>query len=282
MGHLRIRLFGCPATSRDGGEWQRQITRSATKLLGYLCLHGQRLHARETLADILWSDLPAERARRALKTTLWRLRSRLESRNGTGPGVLIASGGEIGLNWAADVECDATEFYAALEAARAAPSAATTERLRQTLAGLQGELLEGFYDDWILIERECFNAARVRAWVLLMTEANARADIEPALEFGLAALRDDPLRESIHRSVIRLHMALGQRVQALRQYETCRRLIAQELGIEPMPETLALADAILRGECSAEGTLPTGRITTGGIPDRQAHAAMLSQAVPGA
>ena len=110
-----------------------------------------------------------------------------------------------------------------------------------------GDLLEGFYDDWIIRRRERLRNLYFRAQDALMQGAVARGFWQEALFVGHRILYEDPLRESIHREVIRLHLRQGQRVQALRQYQRCVRILMDELGVEPMEETRALHDGIVRG-----------------------------------
>jgi DNA-binding SARP family transcriptional activator len=70
--------------------------------------------------------------------------------------------------------------------------------------------------------------------------AAARADLKAAIGHGRRILAEDPLRESMHREVMRLCLRDGQRAEALRQFAECRRILDHELQVEPMPETLAL------------------------------------------
>jgi DNA-binding SARP family transcriptional activator len=73
-----------------------------------------------------------------------------------------------------------------------------------------------------------------------MQNAAVRGDLEAAIGHGQRLLADDPLRETVHREVMRLYFRNGQRAEAIRQYERCARLLAEELEVEPMPETRAL------------------------------------------
>ena len=61
-----------------------------------------------------------------------------------------------------------------------------------------------------------------------------------ALDAALAAVRSDPLRESARRLILRIHLAEGNQVEALRHFHSYRALLAAELGIEPSPRTWAL------------------------------------------
>ena len=89
--------------------------------------------------------------------------------------------------------------------------------------------------------------------------AVARGLWQEALFVGHRILYEDPLRESIHREVIRLHVRQGQRVQALRQYQRCASILMEELGVEPMEETRALHDGIVRGARDAGARPPDER-----------------------
>jgi len=234
MEVLRIRLFGCPGVSLNGEPWARQATRNSERLLGFLALNGERTHPREKLATLLWKDVSLATARNALNTTVWRLRKSLEPNKADRGRFLKVDGArEIGLNFSDELWCDAHAFVTALDASE-------DTQLHDSVVALEGELLEGFYDDWIVAERERLNAARAQALQRLMSVATDSGSFDRALDYGRRVLERDPLRESVHRSMIWLYLQLGQRTQALRQYEACVAAIHRELGIQPMPETQAL------------------------------------------
>jgi DNA-binding SARP family transcriptional activator len=98
---------------------------------------------------------------------------------------------------------------------------------------LDGDLLPGWYDDWVLFERERLRQLRLHALETLALALAAEGRFAAAVEAGLAAIRTEPLRESAHRVVVRVHLAEGNLTEALRQYELCRRLFRAELGLEP-------------------------------------------------
>ena len=106
-----------------------------------------------------------------------------------------------------------------------------------------GELLPGWYEDWLIVERE-----RLRQRMLHMLEAACRrlADVHrfaEALEVGLAAVAIEPLRESAHTAVIKAHLAEGNLVEASRQYELLRDLLREHLGTRPSCHIGALIHA---------------------------------------
>jgi DNA-binding SARP family transcriptional activator len=173
---------------------------------------------------------------------------------------------------------DTLTFESALKPVLARPATALLpaeiSSLEQCLDLYQGELLESFYDDWALRERERMRLMFLNAKECLMQCYWERNDLEHSLGTGLQILRHDPLREDIHRAVMRLFHATGRRSQALLQYEQCRELIWQELGIAPMPETQALAEQIQSGKPVARE--PAG--SRAGAASRPAPASLMATA----
>jgi DNA-binding SARP family transcriptional activator len=96
-----------------------------------------------------------------------------------------------------------------------------------------GDLLLGWYEDWVLVERERLRQLRLHALEALSGLLLAVGDLPTAVEAALAAVAIEPLRESAHRAVIQAHLAEGNRVEALRQYASLRQLLRDEVGVEP-------------------------------------------------
>jgi DNA-binding SARP family transcriptional activator len=214
-------------------------------LFAYLLLQGERSHPREVLADLFWGEQPQERARSCLSTALWRLRNALEPegvRRGTY--LLVTPAGEVSFNWQSEHWIDVELFVQQSNVILARSTEATgPEDIKQLESALQlytGELLEGVYDDWALIERERMRSRYLNILVRLLGHYKQHGCYEDALHCGEKVLEHDGLREDIHREMIQLYLTTGQRAMALRQYELCRTLLASELGVAPLPETEAL------------------------------------------
>lgn len=148
-----IELFGHLCARRGGQTISRFRTQKAAALLAYLALHPHRLHSREELADLLWPDAAFDSGRVNLRQALALLRRPLEPPGGCR---LFQTQGysHIGLIPGA-FQTDVAVFENALR--RAARASSDTERadwLNQAVQVYGGELLPGFYDDWILDERE--------------------------------------------------------------------------------------------------------------------------------
>jgi DNA-binding SARP family transcriptional activator len=198
----------------------------AQRLLAFLALDGGTL-TRAYVAGSLWIDSSQEAANANLRTALWRLR-RASCR--------LVDSTATHLSLAPEVIVD---LHAAREAARHAAAGPdfSEEHLERILSA--GELLPDWYDDWLVIGREQFRQARLHALEALCGALTRTGDFGKAIEVGLAAVAGEPLRESAHRAVMRAHLAEGNRHEAARQYELCRRALAP-LGLMPSPETRTL------------------------------------------
>jgi DNA-binding SARP family transcriptional activator len=164
--------------------------------------------------------------------------------------LLTTSIGEVGFNRESDYWLDVGVFEKKIGQVLAQPiegmAATDASELENTLELCTGELLEGFYDDWALRERERSRSLYLKSLSHLMRYYRHHKAYEKSLACGQQILSHDPLREEIHREVIRLYVDSGQRTTAIRQYETCCQILEAELGIPPMEETQALHTEIVK------------------------------------
>lgn len=249
MAALRIQLFGTVQLWHDGlGEGVR-LTHAAQSLLAWLLLHRRQTHARETLAGLFWGDQSEARGRSCLSTTLWRIRQVLEPKGVPRGTYLIAQPDAVGFNCASDHWLDVAAFEEGvgrhLPASANADHAGDWSGAEDAVACYTGDLLDGFYDEWALRERERLRMLYLDCLGTLLRRHSATGALERGLRCGQQILALDPLREDIHREVIRLHMRNGHRALARQQYECCRAALQEELGVEPMEETRALCADLL-------------------------------------
>ena len=248
MAELRIALLGPPRVERDGAPIEVD-TRKAIALLAYLAMHPER-HGRDAVAGLLWPDYDTEHARGALRRTLSTLNKAV------GPGWLAADRTTVGFA-RTSFWLDVAEFQALLAGRRdhghppedacpacVAPLAAA--------AGLhRGDFLAGFslrdstsFDDW-----QYFQAERLRRELAGTLERLATAQIgqhhwDDAVDAARRWLALDPLHEPAHRQLMRIYTWSGRRGAALRQFQACQRVLEEELGVEPLEETVAVHEAI--------------------------------------
>jgi DNA-binding SARP family transcriptional activator/predicted ATPase len=198
-------------------------------LLAYLALEGPTTRAR--LADLFWSEIDEASARRNLRVELHRLRE-------AGLGEHLQGEERIGL---AHVQTDVQSFEEAVGSGR----------FEQALALYRGALLEGLelpgaqrFWEWLEHRREGLAAQWRRAMLSQAENLETRGDWRGALEIHLRLLAEDSLQERHHREVMRLHYLLGEREAALARFERLKGTLRQELGLDPLPETLHLAEQI--------------------------------------
>lgn len=235
-------------------EWAEQILTSlesgkVQELFCYLLLYRDHPHSREALADLLWGDRPNAQVKKCLRQTLWRLQTSLKSqpelRNCC---LLLVEPDWIQLNPAADLWLDVTEFETAFDAMQGIPDEELESQHLQTLASAvalyRGDLLEGWYQDWCLVERERLLDMYLALLDKLMAYCEIKQEYQAGLAFGARILSYDRAYEHTHRRLMRLHYLAGYRIKALRQYERCAAILDQELGVKPSRHTLALYEQI--------------------------------------
>lgn len=240
---LRIYLFGTAEVDPGTGEAVPLSSQKAAELLAYLWLHRDRLQARTQLAGLLWPETDEKRARQSLRTALHRLRQELET-DDDGAELLLTDRQSVQFNPELRCWVDVGQF---LERLAEADEAEDEERLRlleEAVSVYRDDLLRDCYEDWCLEERDHLKDRYLQALENLVAAHADRKAYEPAIEYAKEILAVNPLQEEIHRQLMYLYYAQEDRNAALRQYRDCERLLDEELGIEPLPETQALAREI--------------------------------------
>ena len=197
---------------------------SAQRVVAFVALH-ERPVLRTYVAGNLWLDSPEERAAGSLRSALWRIHRHM-------PELVIADAETLRLGPCVRVDLREAETRARTELSGASSGVAPDE--------LTLDLLPDWYDDWVLLERERFRQLRLRALESMCTRLTAADMFDEALEAGQLALVGEPLRESAHRALVAIHLAEGNAAEALRQFQLCRRLLLEQLGVEPSPLMLDL------------------------------------------
>jgi DNA-binding SARP family transcriptional activator len=193
----------------------------AQRLLAFLALQ-QRPVRRVYVAGVLWLNASESRAQAALRTTLWRAHS---------PGAELVEATSTHLTLARGVHVDHRDVTARTHRILRRAEPVVMDDVDAVL--IAGELLPDWYDDWVLLERERFRQLRLHALETLCDELTRAGRHSDAAEAGLAAVAAEPLRESAHRLLIRVHLAEGNAGEAIRQYELFRTLLHDQLGLEP-------------------------------------------------
>lgn len=215
-------------------------------LLAYLLLRRAHPTPRDQAAFTLWADASEAEARSNLRRHLHLLRRALPEPSADRPW-LIAEHETLQWNRGADYWLDIEAFENTLDGAQA-QGAESISGLQAALDCYNGDLLENFYEDWVLDERlrlrERFASALERIGAL----HEAGGDLRAAIAACKRLLAHEPLREETHRRLMQLHYWAGDRAAALQQFEECKRLMQEKLSVEPMAETRSLRAAIAESQ----------------------------------
>lgn len=232
MSGVRLRLLGAPAVEQAG----RPLTLPTRKLLGllaYLALEGPAPRSR--LAGLFWSEQDEATARGNLRRELNRLRH-------TPIATLLQT--DRDLLQLGPILTDVAEFQTHLKEGALEPALALYRG--PLLLGLELTGAEGF-TEWLEARREELARLWREALQRQAERLEAAHDLRGALSARLALLREDELQELHHREAMRLHALLGEREAALARFARLQELLRNELRLEPLPETLALARQIEQG-----------------------------------
>lgn len=229
---LEVRLLGQYALTLDGRPLVI-ASRPARLLFAYTLLN-QTPHTREHLAELLWPDSSQANARSNLRHALWRLRTDLADGDGSCAPLVITEH-RIGL----DLQCPLWLDVDVLEAPIA--DDAPVEAIEAQLCLYQGELMPGYSDDWIVLERERLKAILALRMDTLLERLAANGNWPAVIAWSEQWITLDDLSETAYRYLMRAHRQLGDVGLAGLAYRRCRQVLAEEFDAEPSAATRSLA-----------------------------------------
>ncbi len=253
---LQVKLLGQFDIHTDG---KRVVipSRAGQSLFAFLLLSAGTAHRREKLAGLFWPETSDDNARHSLRQELWRLRKAISSPAPSGLDYLLSEELSITFNPKADYWLDVAQFERGIAA-----DESSTELIRR-LGLYQGELLPGFYDDWVVLERERIQAqfeTRMQQLIrLLLAEQRWTA----VLEWGERWIALGQTPEPAYRALMLAYASLGNRAKAVATFERCVEALDKEFGVEPGPETKCLYEELAKAEGRGlkDGTLGLPQIS---------------------
>jgi DNA-binding SARP family transcriptional activator len=240
---LRIALLGPPILT--WGDQPFVIARRQARALLYRIAATAHLVPREQLGYLLWPDSPDATARRNLTVLLTQIRHALPL-----PDLLVTVDDTIGLNHTA-AETDTAALASLIPQAT---SAGQLDILARVLRQYRGPFLDGFalpdsteFEDWASQERQVWERRYLDGLAMLVEGYAAAGQYHAAIDAAQRSLAIDELAEDMHRRLIALYAAAGDRTSAVRQFERCIAVLDRELGVDPLPETRAAYEAARDG-----------------------------------
>ncbi|MBN2549709.1 MAG: tetratricopeptide repeat protein [Anaerolineales bacterium] len=239
---LVVRLFG-GITLRWGEQSIPPIASvQARSLLAYLALHCQQACTRDLLAGLFWPEQPDAVARKRLSQALWQVHTALNQSH-LPTEILLIEGNTLRIHPDLPTWIDVEEFSRLLAQPRAT-GASALERYELAIQHYAGEFMEGYYQDWVVVERERLHQLYLDALEQLVYEYKRLGDYTQALVHARRLASADPWREETIREIMRLCHLNNQDLEALEQYGLYRQILADELKADPSTETIALASEI--------------------------------------
>ncbi|MBU1877914.1 MAG: AAA family ATPase, partial [Chloroflexi bacterium] len=265
MARLSLSLLGPFQATLDGEPITGFESNKARALLAYLAVESGRPYPRETLAGLLWPERPNPAALGSLRHALANLRQIL--RDLSPPPFLLVTRETLQFNPASDHSLDTADFQQQIASSKLQMADCN---LQSAIGLYRGQFLEGFsvedspaFEEWALLKREQLDREMLAALQRLADYHGERGEYESAQAHVRRQLALEPWREESHRQLVHLLALNGQRSAALAQYKVCRRLLADELGVEPERATVALVERI-RGGLLSRGAEERGGERTGG------------------
>jgi DNA-binding SARP family transcriptional activator/pimeloyl-ACP methyl ester carboxylesterase len=268
MEQLSLRLFGAPQVAYGGHPVSIRLQKELALLI-YLAVTS-RPHTRMALATLLWPDQDQRSALAALRRILYQLKVDI------GESLLEITPHLVRLRPDVALWLDTQQFSKATQLCTGhahppdAPFASCVTMLEAAIRLYCDDFLSGFslpdseaFDEWQFFEREGLRAEYVRILALLTTYYTHHEAYEQAIETARLWLGREPYHEPAHRALIRLYTVTGQHAAAKRQYDTCKRILAEHLGVQPNQETERLYQAL--GDTAGSATLrPQSQYTRNG------------------
>jgi DNA-binding SARP family transcriptional activator len=244
MCALSITLFGRLSITSGSKPLEGLMPSKAKELLCYLLTHRQQTILREPLASTLWGECTTEHSKKYLRKTLWQLQRSLGAEAGEGGcHVLEADGERIFLKPDTEIRLDVAEFercFASIQNVKGGLDDSCVQAFQEGVALYRGDLLEGWYQDWCLCERERLQNMYLVMLSRLLASCVTCRKYEKGMDYAARLLHYDRAHEIAYQDLMRLHYLAGDRAGALRQYERCAAALKEELGVEPSGRTQEL------------------------------------------
>src|SRR3712207_1702162 len=233
-----VEIFRDPARPFAADAW---VTRRARDILCFIASRPHRRASKDAVIDTFWGEADFGSVEKNFHPTISHVRKALNSKQPLKQNFLLYRDGDYQPTPEFSSRIDTEEFDRLVSQADAAKRARDQEAFvaacEQAVALYRGEFMQGSYDEWVEEQRSYYREQYLRLLELLASHAQKAEDWARSLSLAHRILREDPFREDVHCHVMRAHAAQGNRVAVREQYDSLRKLLRKELGVEPAPET---------------------------------------------
>jgi len=254
MKKLQVNLFGKLSIRYDSNPVPGFESTKVQELFCYLLLHHEHPQPRSTLASVLWGNLcTTSNSRKYLRNALWRLRSAIGDRDGLSE-MLVTDDEWVELRPVSQLWFDVSEFETAYRLSQNADPLELRKHIRAIDRAVRlyaGCLLANWSQDWCIAARDRLHLHYLAMLDKLASFHERHGGYDDVFRFTERLLQSDPAHERTHRRLMRVYMRMGDRTNALRQYDRCVVALRSELGIEPGVKTRAVLDQV-RGNVAVQ------------------------------
>ena len=257
---LSLKLFGGFELRLNDVPVDGFVSNKARALLAFLVVTN-RPQPRPVLAELLWGDKPDDVANANLRMALSNLRKLI------GPCLEITRS-EVAMVKGCRYDVDVQHFQTRLSQVDLATLESNCSLLEEAMALYRGDFLEGLpvrdassFEEWALRQRERYRQMAMQGLYRLSMIHTDRGSYAVAIEYTTRLLELEPWQEEGHRQMMLLLAVTGKRSAALAQYAACRRILLEELHVDPMPETNALL-ARIRAMPEQQQAVPVQALAT--------------------
>jgi predicted ATPase/DNA-binding SARP family transcriptional activator len=269
MPPLAIRLLGPFQVTLNSQPITNFAYDKVRALLAYLAVEADHFHRRETLATLFWPDHSPKLARQNLRQSLATLRRAIKDRDASPP-FLLVDGDTVQFNRSDNIWLDVAALCAHLKASEHTHPHPTLEtcphcirHLEEAVALYRGDFLVDLllgdsdaFETWAVTCRERLRTQALTALYHITRHYLRQGAYSQAQTYALRQVELAPYHEEAHRQLMRILARTGQRSAALAQYETCCRILTEELGVEPAQQTQALYERIRSAGKTSPHNLP--------------------------
>ena len=233
-----VEIIRDPARPLAGDAW---TTRRARDILCFIASHRHHRTSKDTIIDTFWGDTDLEIVEKNFHPTVSHIRKALNSNQPLKQNFLVYRDGDYQLNPDFSYRIETEEFERLISdgetARRERNFGRSIDCYEQAIGLYRGEFMQGSYEPWVEEQRTYYREQYLRILEALAAVAEKREEWARSMDLAQRILREDAFREDIHCLIMRAQAALGNRMAVKEQFETLRKLLQAELGVEPAMQT---------------------------------------------